>query len=84
VDLSKSCGFVVDLLLRICYTTSCTSNPQQIEQVEFELKALYVDLQAHCMTAWQCMEALIKQISHYLPQHNLQACEQVLFKNCKN
>jgi hypothetical protein len=35
VDLSKSCGFVVDLLWICC--TTCTANPQQIEQVEFEL-----------------------------------------------
>jgi hypothetical protein len=45
VDLSKSrevvdllwscCGFVVDLLYNLLYTT----NPQQIEQVEFELEA---------------------------------------------
>jgi hypothetical protein len=42
VDLSKveklwiCCGFVVDLLSNLMYTT----NPQQIEQVEFELKAI--------------------------------------------
>jgi hypothetical protein len=35
VDLSKS-RKVVDLLW-ICCTTCCTTNPQQIEQVEFEL-----------------------------------------------
>jgi hypothetical protein len=49
LDMSKSCGFVVDLSknLGICcgfvvdllYTTCCTANPQQKEQVEFELNA---------------------------------------------
>jgi hypothetical protein len=36
VDLSKSRRKVVDLLW-ICCTACCTANPQQIEQVEFEL-----------------------------------------------
>jgi hypothetical protein len=35
------CGFAMDLLYNllysICCTTCCTANPQQIEQVEFEL-----------------------------------------------
>jgi hypothetical protein len=56
VDMSRCCGFVEKLW--ICCTT-CATNPQQIEQVDFELYA-WAFQKAHLFTC-----SPIRQLRHY-------------------